>query len=324
LVLLFAVGVSAAQGQDVRFSSFEANPMFLNPALTGFCSQTFRAGSIYRNQWSSVSTGLNSYLLNAEAQVYTNKRAKLGIGLGLEFLADVAGSLSYGSRNIGLALSLYKSFGLDGKYTISLGLKGNRSTWSYDITNADFGQQTSDIEGIPLNSLGVYDLSAGLHWHSQLGKQNAFEAGFNIMHINQPTLSYFENSTIRMPIRTNIYSSFYFTKDENYGFKPLIIWQRQDNNDEIVAGSEMSMPLNSLSFEQKSIAFGAYYRVMDALIVTARYRFNGFNVGISYDVNISKLTPASKTYGAVELWLNYSFDINKDNKRQSHIPCPVF
>ncbi|MDR1847452.1 MAG: PorP/SprF family type IX secretion system membrane protein [Bacteroidales bacterium] len=324
LILLLVAEVSLARGQDVRFSSLDANPMFLNPALTGFCSEQFRAGTVYRNQWSSVSTGLNSYLLTAETQVYTNRKAKLGIGLGVEFLADVAGSLSYGSRNIGLAVSIYKSFGLDAKNTLSIGLKGNRSTYSYDITNADFGNNPSNTEGIPLKSLGVYDFSLGLHWQSKVTKTNIFQAGLNLMHFNRPTFSYFENSSVRMPIKTNLYSSFFLNKDDNYALKPLIFGQLQDNNTEIVAGSEVIFPISIYDMAETNLAAGLYYRILDALIVTARYHYGGFNIGISYDVNLSKLTPASKTYGAVEIWLNYAFNFAGNNKRTTHIPCPVF
>ena len=70
IVFILSFSSTFSFGQDVHFSSFDANPMLLNPANTAFGSNLFRAGTIYRNQWSTVSQGYNSYLLTAEVLPY--------------------------------------------------------------------------------------------------------------------------------------------------------------------------------------------------------------------------------------------------------------
>jgi type IX secretion system PorP/SprF family membrane protein len=298
--------------------------MFFNPAFTGFYSEQFRATTTFRNQWSSVSKGYNSYLLTAETHLFNSRKHRFGFGLGLSFLADVAGSLNYGSQNFGLALSFFKSMGLKSQHTFSFGLNINRSTYSYDIGNADYGSQISDYEAIPLNLLSVYDISLGCNWQSTFDNKMIFQTGFNLMHLNEPLMTYFGYSELRMPMRTNLYASLYLPSDLSYGWKPTLMLQKQTINYELLAGCEFIRHLDAFSFESKTIACGVYYRILDALILQGSYRYNGFNIGLCYEVNLSSLTPASKTYGAVEIFMSYAFGVSKSGKRSTLLPCPVF
>ncbi|MDR1725566.1 MAG: PorP/SprF family type IX secretion system membrane protein [Bacteroidales bacterium] len=323
LFLIFCIYTFNVQAQDVRFSSLEANPLFLNPALTGFFAEQFRCGTVYRNQWSSVSKGYNTFLLTAESHLYQSKNGT-GLSFGLEFISDVAGSLSYGSRNVGLSVAFYKSFGQQNKHVFSFAVKGNRQSYSYDVTNADFGASPSDLENIPLNSFYFYDVSAGFHWQTAFDNGQIISSGLSLSHINKPAFSYFATNNSNIPLKTNFYATYFFESSSTYAFKPIIIAEFQNTNLEVVAGSEIILDLNPMLYEEKSFAAGLYYRVLDALILTGVFTYNNLNIGISYDINLSMLTPVSKSYGAVEIWLNYAFNINKRARRLSKIPCPVF
>jgi hypothetical protein len=52
---------------------------------------------------------------------------------------------------------------------------------------------------------------------------------------------------------------------------------------------------------------GAYYRYGDAIILYARINYKSqFNLGISYDINVSKLVAASHARGGFEISLLYT------------------
>lgn len=324
--IVFTLGLCSIKsfGQDVHFSTFDANPMLLNPAHTAFGSNLFRAGTIYRNQWSTVSQGYNSYLLTAEVLPYSNRIRKEGIGVGVSFMADVAGSLRYGQQSIGISASYFKAIDVNKEHYISFGITGNTSSWGYDLANSIFGRYPEDREGILLNTIRTYDFGLGTHWQMKANDKHNLQAGAALFHINQPQLSYYEDSDIILPMRFNAYfSDLIMIKYDNF-IKPTIFFQTQKEFIELVIGGDYCINIAETTLDYKIISIGAYYRAADALIVMGKYRYNNLNIGISYDINLSKLTPASKSYGAVELWLLYSFNSTGYKRTKTSIPCPAF
>lgn len=298
--------------------------MMLNPASTAFGSGMFRAGTMYRNQWSTISNGYNSYLLSFEVMPYKNRIRRDGIGLGINFMADVAGSLSYGQQNIGLSLSYFKAIDINKDHYISFGIVGNTSSWNYNLTNSIFGRFPEDNEGILLNNIRTYDIGLGAHWQIKANETHYLQTGASILHINQPNLSYYENSDVFLPMKFNFYVSDVITIKYDHSISPSIFFQNQKKFTELIFGADYNINISETSFDAKIISFGGYYRAIDAFIVMAKCRFNNFNAGISYDINLSRLTPASKTYGGVEIWLLYSFNPFGYKRLKTSIPCPAF
>ena len=103
IITFFALSL---QGQDVHFSSINANDMYLNPAKTAFTSTDFKVATAYRNQWQTVSTnGYNTTLFTVEARLLSSKKYRHSLGLGLGFVSDVAGTLNFGQRQMFVNLS---------------------------------------------------------------------------------------------------------------------------------------------------------------------------------------------------------------------------
>lgn len=322
--LLFSISSHNLYSQDVHFSTFDANPLFLNPANTGFTSNSFRLGSVFRNQWSTVSNGYNSYLLSLEMSPYYNRARKEGLGIGISLISDIAGSLNYGQRTISLSSAYYKSLCNKTDNIISFGLIGSYSSWGYDYDKTQFSRENEDFEGVLLNSINTFDLGLGLHWAFKPNKFNHIESGIALYHINKPKFSYYEDSDIIIPLKFNIYFSDLILISDNYSIKPSILFQKQNQYNEIIFGGDLKLNYSQTIFEQKILSLGLYYRVVDALIAMVKYQYNNLNMGLSYDINLSKLTPASRTYGGVELWILYSFNAFKYRQTSSSIPCPQF
>ena len=65
------------------------------------------------------------------------------------------------------------------------------------------------------------------------------------------------------------------------------------------------------------------YRWKDALIPVVKLKSDKLSIGLSYDVNISKLSTASAYRGGFELTLTYSDLWNAEKIEASKVKCPV-
>jgi hypothetical protein len=72
-----------------------------------------------------------------------------------------------------------------------------------------------------------------------------------------------------------------------------------------------------------SLSGGAVYRWKDAIIPVVKINTNKLSIGLSYDVNTSKLKTASSYRGGFELTLSYMGLLNKDNADADKVHCPI-
>jgi len=76
LIALCIVSLSL-HAQDVQYSQFYANPLYLNPAMAGSTEMT-QIGVNYRNQWSGLDQSFNSYSAYIDHYIFG---ANSGVGL---------------------------------------------------------------------------------------------------------------------------------------------------------------------------------------------------------------------------------------------------
>ena len=87
-------------------------------------------------------------------------------------------------------------------------------------------------------------------------------------------------------------------------------------------GCDAKWYLSESSFRFLALAAGMRYRWRDAATVEFSAEYNAFIFALSYDANISKLTPASKSIGAFELAIVYRLAKNNRVHRKA-LPCPI-
>jgi hypothetical protein len=70
---------------------------------------------------------------------------------------------------------------------------------------------------------------------------------------------------------------------------------------------------------------GSWYRAgfKDALILNLGFEFGAFQLGMSYDINTSKLKEASYNRGAFEVSLIYIYTKQKSSRKKS-VKCPGY
>ncbi len=74
--------------------------------------------------------------------------------------------------------------------------------------------------------------------------------------------------------------------------------------------------------ELLAFSAGLSYRWRDALNIMLSMDYNAFLLNLCYDVNLSKLTTASRSIGALEIQLVYL--LNRANTvKYKALPCPI-
>jgi len=113
------------KAQDIHFSQYNAQPLLLNPALSGLNDCDYRVGAIFRMQWFSISQG-NTYRTTsafADMIVYKPERGSNYLGAGISFFSDQAGDLNYNTNKVDLSLAYHIILDRSTKQSFSLGLQ---------------------------------------------------------------------------------------------------------------------------------------------------------------------------------------------------------
>ena len=92
---------------------------------------------------------------------------------------------------------------------------------------------------------------------------------------------------------------------------------------EYVFGSSAKYTLVNRLGEYRALYGGLFYRNKDAAFLSAGMDYNAWFVGISYDMNFSKLVTASRVRGGLEIAVRYIIHRFKP-KKISHRICPDY
>ena len=69
---------------------------------------------------------------------------------------------------------------------------------------------------------------------------------------------------------------------------------------------------------------GVFVRWNDAIIPVIKLEMNKYDIGFSYDINVSQLSKASQTFGGFEISLSYIGFFNSANSSANKLECPRF
>ena len=332
ILIIFSLTSLHICGQDIHFSQFYAAPLELNPANAGLIKGRFRVGLNSKRQWSSVTKPFQNIAAYFDMQVVKRKYRKDALGAGIVFNADIAGDSKYSTINTGIAISYIKSISYRNNNFISIGIMPGLIQQSIDYTalyydnqfNGNYYDPNIDPgEQYGRRSFLNFDLAAGAHWFYQYDQSTSYDAGYSVSHLTRPKVSYMNNNDIRLNMKHTIYGSSRFTIGQDLDMLPSIMFSYQQPYMEILFGSLLKYNRSKHYLDQTSINIGLYGRYADALIVVAGFDYKNICFGVSYDINLSRLLPASRVRGGLEFSVSYIYD-RKKFKRNKEIPCPIF
>lgn len=322
LLLLAAQGVSA---QDIGFSQFYANPLYLNPAFAG-SKIAPRFSLSYRNQWPKLVSAFQTVSVSYDQYI-----PALHGGIGAIAMADRQGD--HGVLNSGFFGAIYSfRFQVAREIFINAGLQASLSNvsvnWDYNYLrfpdqidpNQGFIYQTSAQEP-DQTSKWYADFNAGLMAYGDM-----WYAGVSAAHLSRPSQGLYSED--RLPVKYTVHAGALFNvakerrRTSSLGLgtpviSPNFIYQYQGTLHYFNYG---------LYLDWMPFLVGVWYRNgvenSDAFIFMVGLQQDHFKVGYSYDVTVSKL--ANQTAGAHELTLGFLLPVPEARKTVKAIRCPSF
>lgn len=307
--------------QDPQYSQYYANPLYLNPAFTGAINYA-RANVNFRNQWPNTAGNYTSYQAS-----YDRYFSDLNLGLGGIALVDRLAEGKLKSTSVGL-LSSY-SFNINRTTNIRAALQLNVIQRNTDFGKYTFGDQLSADLGYlstrtqdDLASSTSSKTNASISFGTLLTQKN-FWLGISTHHLNRPNQSFSVDNN-RLPIKTSIHGGYKYIFADNRG-----LVQKLENSVTTTFNFKNQGAFTQLDigayWHFEPIVFGAWYRGLpifksaegyfnqDAIILMVGYKKDGFTVGYSYDITISKL--GLNTGGSHEISCGFEFGSVGDKKK---------
>lgn len=331
IIFVFFV-LRQGNAQDIHFSQFNSAPLLLNPALTGVNSGHYRMVANYRTQWTGIApfrTIAASYDMALAKSKSARIKSNYG-GIGMSLFNDKAGDADLSTTQANLNLSYTILLNSKGTQSLSAGLSagiGHRSinlsklTFDSQFGSGGFDENLPTRENITNDSKIFADAGAGIVWNYFTGKTTNIYLGTAVSHLTQPNLSFLNDATENLFMKLTLHGGGHFKVANNFYLLPSFMYLNQGPHSQFNIGSLVKWSENFTFKDNTAFYFGGWYRWKDAFILSARVDIAGFNVGFSYDVNISKLSAATSGNGGPELSLVYT-GFFKSKKHHGRL-CPV-
>jgi type IX secretion system PorP/SprF family membrane protein len=333
LLLALTGGLASEAQQDINFSQFYELPLLRNPALAGIFTGNVRFTAAYRNQWQSVTVPYRTMALGSEIKFLKGLSEGDFVTLGFQLTNDVAGDSKLKRTQLLPVLNYHKLLNEESSTYISAAFMGGRVTENFDPTHLQFDDQFvngSYSESNPTSqtfnrtSFGYWDASTGLSFSTFLNDNLKFYIGAGLFHFTTPSLSFMKDNDITLnkkwAFNTGI-STYASTYDKVVVYADYFM---QGGNRLAQGGLLITHNFDTDGDNARlSLSGGVAYRWKDALIPVVKLNSDKLSIGLSYDVNISKLSTASAYRGGFELTLTYSDLWNAEKIEASKVKCPV-
>ncbi len=311
ILLVFLLPISFAQvnGQSLNFSQYFNNPLFVNPANTGFNpDMDYRIGGNYRNQWASTVSPYKTMGIWADSKLFANRFENGWMGIGAGIMKDVAGSGSLSSTSANLSLAYHQMLGY--KSLLSAGFSAGIVSKRIDFSKLTFDNQWNGQffeSTIPANEpfafsqAAYFDLSMGVNYALFASENAYFNAGISINHINRPKESFFASSVTdsKIDMRYTFFANASIKVQDIWIINPNIYYSSMGTTNEIVLGMNANRDLTGDGAKQ--LILGLYYRKNDAIIPVVGYQLNDIKITVNYDASTSSVSSGNSVRGAYEL-----------------------
>lgn len=318
--------------QDPNFSQFFASPLTLNPALTGKFDGLVRVAGNYRNQWPTINNAFRTGTVSADFGILANRIPEFDqFGVGVMGMYDVNGDGVMKNSFISGSMAYHKNIDQNGYHQIGVGFSGSYAQRRLDVSKLDFQDELTSL-GFTGNTAEIFgstgflninyaDVNAGVIYNGATNDYNNFYFGASVYHINRPKVS-FQGAEYIMNPRFTIHGGGYFPIADATTLFVSANHQQQAGASETIFGAALGFTVNNDFDQPTDVYAGAFFRYGDALIPYAGLEFGSYRFGISYDVNVSRLSAASQRRGGIELsliWIKKHVDPNRKK-----LNCPRF
>ena len=326
VVLIVLMANFIGYGQDIHWSQFNDNPIFQNPANTGEFNGDTRFIGNFRDQWRSVSVPFQTF------NVCVDRKSK-HFNYGLLMFHDQAGDGKL--KTIEAMVTLSKTFKLTAD-SLHILTGGINLGINHRQVNTDAFYFDSQYNGyifnplLPTNETFQTDrktnanIGIGAQYGWNLSSRHYLKIGLSAFNLNQPNQGFYQD-VIKRDLRWVWQVKYSQPLNARWDILPSLQYSKQGTYDEVMLGSSVRyyLPGSDRNYIHKALLAGVWSRARDAQILSVGCEYKDWFVGLSYDINTSKLVPASKARGGFEIAVRYIMYRFKP-KRIDHRVCPDF
>lgn len=340
LMMAAMLSASSTRAQDVHFTQFDASPLTLNPANTGAFSGEWRASAIYRDQWRSIgaNSAFKTYAASFDMPVIRDISIDDYLAAGVQVYNDRAGDGNLNQFSILGSVAYHKFFGNEGNKVLTIGLQGGYAEKSIDLSRLYFGDEfgqgawnsPSAERGWLDPKMNNYVINAGIRYSQAVGERFSYTIGAGANNLNQPVESFDKRrkalADAGLGIRYTGQLGAIIGISDRFSLRPAVLVQSQSTAMELIGGTEFHYRLGE-DFDVPTVPAvfaGVWYRSNDAIMATVGLEFNGFRVGLGYDITVSGLAAANNSNGGFEISFRYIAPSPWEFARQRLYPCGRF
>ena len=324
-LIMIVLIASNSKAQDIHFSQFKETPMLINPGQTALVKDV-RIILNYKDQWRSFVSPYKTFAFSGEIKATKKKNKDNYVGLGLQLFSDKAGDSQMGTMLAALnvsgviKVSDYSKLGIGimagaGQHTVSY----TSLQWESQYVGNAYNAASPSGETQTSSSYIYPDAGAGIAW--SYGKEQMYisanngvhaTVGLSAFHFGLPNYTFYKQSNEKLNTKFVAHGSVEFgIKNSNLLLAPQFLYTRQGRQQEIIVGNVFKYILQEESkytFIKKAsaISIGVDLRLGDAMITSVMYEYSYYALGISYDLNVSKLKAASYFRGGLELAIHFT------------------
>lgn len=325
VVYLMILLPMASSGQDIHFVQFTETPQLINPGQTGVFDGQVRVILNYRDQWASVDAPYRTFGLNYDQRIVPKKwKKKASLSVGLAAYRDDAGDL--GLHTTSGVISLASTLNLTREQSVTAAIQSGVIYRGIDMTNAVWGSQydgdgydptMASGEIAQFNNFVSPDVSLGFAWNLNkpegLGpfRELYIRAGTGLFHLNRPKQMFNLGEDDRLHLRWTLHADAMMGIGSGRSFiVPMFLFQLQGPSTEAVFGGMYRFLLRDAArvtgfVKGGALSLGATYRWGDAITPMLAVEYLWLRLGVSYDVNVSRLSAATGYQGGLEVSLRF-------------------
>lgn len=325
----------SSYSQDIHYTQFQNAPYIISPGLTGVFSEDVRFMANYRRQWFSVpQVNFETFSIAADFKIRPDRLITDGyFALGLSVNRDQAGTAKLTLLNLGLNGSYTRR--LSNFALLSFGMQASFNQRRFDISDLSFNEQyllgrggydpnlpTGESRYNETNAF--FSLSAGFNLRLQkLTKRVLFndqrqrthvDIGFGLYNLNRPDQSFEEDHPVRLPRRVTAY--IFSTIQMSNSDLDLVVnalTQIQQNYFELVGLFGLKYHLSRQVDAKKAIQLSSAIRFgdqpgnyLDAIAPVLEFFVDDWQLGVSYDINLSPFKISTNGDSGIEFFLRHS------------------
>ncbi|MEM7297504.1 MAG: PorP/SprF family type IX secretion system membrane protein [Bacteroidota bacterium] len=328
-LLLMTFALSATYGQDVHFTQFYMQPLTVNPAQAGDFEGGFRASFINRRQWGQLGTPVETYGVGLEQKIWMNGDYLV---LGGQFTNDRASQVGYVTTR-GYFNSAYQR--RISRHWLGVGIQVGMSRTTLD-PDQTFPTQFNSSTGTFDNGLNnneptgilnrtFLDINVGFFWKTVYRERFRFKTGFSIAHVNKPNEAFTDN-TARIPIRYLAHHSTEVILNREWSFISQSQAMYTGQAKEFITNALIKKKFSDVFSLTAGMGYRGYIINSDAALLLLGASYHYFDLGLSYDWNVSGLSANSTQKTSIEI----SIGVRTPERKRKPVlfkkrkPCPIY